>query len=422
VTGKARLPLEGEIGESLELEAEEVLPAPPGHPRFPLLDSIRALAAISVLLVHVGIFTGGFAPWYKQLFAHLDFGVPVFFLLSGFLLYRPMLAARVSGLRKQRLSAYARNRFVRILPAYWVVLTVAALVPGFYGAFSGNWWVYYGLLQNFPVFTAEGVCAVNGFDCGLPVAWSLSVEIFFYLLLPVYAFAMAGLARFYDRSRWIVAELSGLALITAVSLYIQSSTPASDLDTWLFFSPLGRGWWFALGMAIAVISVAQAERPETIRPVSWVKDHFGICWLIAAALYCFTAIVVLDPSPSLAFPVIDNSDYLVSVIVFGISASFILLPAVFGSETRGFVQTVLRHPVLVWLGLISYGIFLWHYPVIGVLSDLDARNWVPSLMFPVIALLTFVFTVILAAISFYLIERPLMRWARGHRQSEPAGG
>ncbi len=84
------------------------------------------------MLVHVGIFTGGFAPWYKQLFAQLDIGVPFFFLLSGFLLYRPMLAARREDCRGRR-SGYARNRFVRIMPAYWVVLTVAAIVPGIAG-------------------------------------------------------------------------------------------------------------------------------------------------------------------------------------------------------------------------------------------------------------------------------------------------
>ena len=124
------------------------------------LDGVRAIAALSVLGFHaVGFWARGAAegatirPWVGR----MDVGVAIFFLLSGFLLYRPMLASRVIGLPKQKRSAYARNRFFRIMPAYWVVLTVAAIVPGFYGAFTDNWWVYYTLLQSFPIYTPEGV-------------------------------------------------------------------------------------------------------------------------------------------------------------------------------------------------------------------------------------------------------------------------
>ena len=97
-----------------EREAAQDLPPPPGHPRFPLLDPLRALAAISVLLVHAAILSGGFDYRFKELFGHLDIGVPFFFLLSGFLLYRPMLASKVLRLPAQRFRDYGRNRFFRI--------------------------------------------------------------------------------------------------------------------------------------------------------------------------------------------------------------------------------------------------------------------------------------------------------------------
>jgi len=411
---------DSDIREEIEHEADTVLPPPPGHPRFPLLDSIRAVAAISVLLVHVGIFTGGFNPWYKQLFAQLDIGVPVFFLLSGFLLYRPMLASRVSGLPKQKTIAYARNRFVRIAPAYWVVLTIAALVPGFYGAFTDNWWVYYGLLQNFPVYTPEGTCAVNPFDCGLPPAWSLSVEILFYISLPFFALGMKKLAGLFSGRHWVSVEFAALGLLTAVSLYIQSSTPITDLETWLFFSPLGRGWWFALGMGIAVISVWASRQTREPRAINWISSHSGHLWLLAGLIYAFTAIVVLEPVPSLAFPVIDNTDYLISVIAFGLVALLLLLPAVFGFEGRGLVRRFLRNPLMVWLGLISYGIFLWHFPVLSFLLEHGISDLVPSLRFPVVAVTTLAVTIVFAALSFYLVERPLMLWSKRKKQSEPA--
>ena len=414
---------ENELLGEVEQEASRVLPPPPGHPRFPLLDSMRALAAISVMLVHVGIFTGGFAPWYKQLFAQLDIGVPFFFLLSGFLLYRPMLASRVTGLPKQKRSAYARNRFFRIMPAYWVVLTVAAIVPGFYGAFTDNWWVYYSLLQSFPIYTPEGACVVNQFDCGFPVAWSLGIEVLFYIALPFFAAGTAALASLFGKRHWVAVELSVLAVLTAVSLYIQRSVPLTDLHQILFYSPIGRGWWFALGMGLAVASVWAQLQPREPRAVRWVGSHPNLWWLLGGALYVFTAIVLLDPTPTLAAPVfIEQSRYLEVVVVFGIIPLLLLLPAIFGHDRGGFVRSVLQHPALVWLGLISYGIFLWHFPVIRALDDIGAQDWLPSLMFPVFALLTFIGTVICAAASFYLIERPLMRWSRRHKQSEPATG
>ncbi|MBK8293953.1 MAG: acyltransferase [Solirubrobacterales bacterium] len=359
------------------------------------------------------------SPWYKQLFAQLDIGVPFFFLLSGFLLYRPMLAARVSGLPKQKRSAYTRNRFFRIMPAYWVVLTVAAIVPGFYGAFTGHWWVYYGLLQSFPVYTPEGLCAVNPFRCGFPPAWSLSVEILFYISLPFFAAGMAKLTSLIGKRHWIPIELTVLAAISAVSLYLQSSLAITDLERWLFFSPLGRGYWFALGMGLAVASVWAWQQPREPKVVRFIAAHSGLWWLIGIAIYAFTAIVILDPGPSLAAPIIPQKQYLASVIAFGIVPFLVLLPAIFGSEQDGFVRRTLRHPTLVWLGLISYGIFLWHFPVMMALIDIGVDDWVPWARYPTLAICTFLVTICFAAASFYLLERPLMRWSRGRAQSEP---
>ncbi|MGA7434382.1 MAG: acyltransferase [Solirubrobacterales bacterium] len=413
-------PADSEFREELEVEASAVLSPPPGHPRFPLLDSIRALAAISVLLVHVGLFTGGFGPWYKQVFAHADIGVPVFFLLSGFLLYRPMLAARVLGLPRQKLGTYATNRFVRIMPAYWAVLVITALALGFNGVFTENWWVYFGLLQNLPVYTPNTACASNPFECGVPVAWSLSIELLFYITLPLLALLIARISRVFRRSRWFMADAIVLTLISIVSLYIQAGTPASDLDLWLFFSPLGRGWWFALGMALAVASVWIQQRGKEPQPARFVARHSGLLWMVAGALYAFTAVVVLDPSPTLAFPVGNNTAYLFAVFAFGLTALLILAPAIFGTPGGGVVRRLLRNPVLIWLGLISYGIFLWHIPVLNFLLDHGARDLLPSHQFPVILALTLGLTIVVAALSYYLIERPLMLWVRRRASANPA--
>src|SRR4051794_28133520 len=94
--------------------------------RFPLFDSLRALAAILVLSTHAagpahaadpGAFVRPFA-------VRLGAGVAVFFVISGFLLYRPFVHARVAGEKRPGFGSYALGRFLRIYPAYWVALTV----------------------------------------------------------------------------------------------------------------------------------------------------------------------------------------------------------------------------------------------------------------------------------------------------------
>ena len=114
--------------------------APPRE-HFPALDGFRALAAIGVLLAHVALLSGLNVrkPGLGHYLARADVGVSIFFLLSGFLLYRPFVAARLAGRPSMGLGAYARRRALRILPAYWVALTIVAFVmhaPRFQGGHS----------------------------------------------------------------------------------------------------------------------------------------------------------------------------------------------------------------------------------------------------------------------------------------------
>jgi len=391
------------------------------------MDPLRAIAAILVMLVHVAIFSGGFAAWPKWALAHFDIGVAFFFLLSGFLLYRPMLASRVSGLPAQRLRDYTRNRFFRIFPLYWTVLVVSAIVPGMYGAFTGNWWVYFGLLMDFPLFTPEGKCATDPFHCAIPPAWTLAIEVFFYILLPFFAMAMAWATRSLKKHEpkrfftgWVRIELVVLGLLALVSFWIQGQTDRSGFNQWLIFSPLGRAWWFGLGMALAVFSVRTAQLNREIFPVRFARRHAGSCWLAAIAAYLICTYLILEPSPSLAGPATGMGEYLFQYFAFGLIALLVLAPAVFGQIDRGLPNRILGHPALIRLGLISYGIFLWHFPVLMVLNDLELTSKVPGAQFPVLAVGTFLITVLLSAATYLTVEKPLMRWSR--QFSKPAGG
>ena len=392
-------------------DSPDVVAPPPGHPRFPLIDSVRAFAAIGVVLVHVAIFSGTLeGAFYRRLVAHLDIGVPIFFLLSGFLLYRPFVAARVLGARAVRIRDYARRRFLRIAPAYWLALTALAIFPGLDGVFSGNWWVYYGLLQNYPIYTPDEACVSFNFSCGIAPTWTLAVEVAFYAALPFLALAMGRLARPRPGRRWLAPELTMLAAFSAISVWIQNLDLTTDLNVWLFFSPLGRAWWFALGMGLAALSVWVQQRGSEPRAVRWLGDHPGSLWSAALLLYLVACLFLLDPRPSLAARVgISRSDYLGEYLLFGLIAALIVLPAVVGDRPGSVPRRILAHPVLAWLGLVSYGIFLWHYPILLGLVEGGAADWWPSMAFPLLATITLAITIACAALSYYLLERPLMR-------------
>ncbi len=374
--------------------------------RYPLLDPLRGLAAIAILLVHTATFGDALDdPVYGRLFAHLDIGVPFFFVLSAFLLYRPFVDARENGTSRTRFAAYGKRRFARIAPAYWTVLTVTAIVPGMAGAFTGNWWVYYGLLQSFPVYDATGTCAVDPFHCGVPVAWTLTIEVLFYMMLPLYVVVMAWLGRHW-RASLLSRELCGAAVLSGLSVVIQSSIPTSDLHVWLFFSPIGRGWWFALGLGLAAISVHLDRRPIANSFMNGMRRMPGVPVCTGLLLYVGAAMTFLEPGPSLNYPTTTIDRYVAQYLLFGMIAALFILPAVFGADGGGVFRRTLRHRSLNWLGKVSYGVFLWHYAAMILLLDAGIRGFIPLTLF------TLAITVPCAAASFYVVERPLMRRAR----------
>ena len=88
------------------------------------------------------------------------------------------MAAGAAGKPRPSTSRYLRRRALRILPAYWFALTALAIFPGIVGPFSDEWWRYYFFLQLYDARTL---------GLGIPVAWTLCVEVTFYLLLPLWA-------------------------------------------------------------------------------------------------------------------------------------------------------------------------------------------------------------------------------------------
>ncbi|HEX5928545.1 MAG TPA: acyltransferase [Solirubrobacterales bacterium] len=385
----------------------DVVAPPPHHPRFPLTVGMRGVPAIAIIVGHAWFFTGGFGGFTEsipnRMMVRMDGLVALFFLLSAFLLYRPMIAHRAGGPEAPRVADYARRRFIRLYPAYWVALTGFAIFVGLYGVFSPNWWAFYSL-TDFLDLSLHNVCPPDEeFLCGLPQSWTLGVDMTFYVLLPVYAALMGLLARGREARTWVRWELSVLAVLGGASLLLGGPPFELRGHDWYRFSALGHFYWFALGLALAVVSVLDWKTglPRAVRAAA---DRPLLCWAAAAAIYALT-VLVFYPAPFIIAPFRDGLEYNTLNLIQGVAAVLLFVPGVFGNPNRGLPNRLLGHPWLMWVGLISYGLLLWNVTIAVLLGypGADEGYWT-------VLIGGTVATVPLAAASYYWIERPLMKF------------
>lgn len=368
--------------------------------RLAVLDGYRAVAALLVVTTHVAFITG----WVQRdalghLASRFDWGVTIFFLLSGFLLYRPWARAAMTAERGPRIGGYLWRRALRILPAYWLlVVVVLALLPQ---ADPPNtlrtWLTYLGLLQTYsPAIPTEG----------LTHTWSLGAEVSFYVALPVLAWLL-GRRRRGDADASARAQLVGLALMAVVGLAWTVArglqvVPDPRFGLWL----PGFLDWFALGMAAAVIHERRRLAPlgPRLSRVTALADDTVPCLAVAAACLLVAATPVaggyaLDPEA--AWTVV------VRHVLYGVAAAAFLAPGLLGTR-RDAWHRALSSPVALALGRWSYGIFLWHLAVMWTLMNLAGLQpftggawW----LLPATA----VVAVGVAALSWRLVERPASR-------------
>ena len=292
---------------------------------------------------------------------------------------------------------YFKRRFLRIFPAYWLILTVLVVVPGLTAVIEGNWWPMYALAHALPANDGRG-CIDAPFECGLAHTWSLVVEATFYAVLPLYVIIADRLTRGLERHRWVLGQLGLLGVAAALSMVLQYLV-LDPAPRWVTGSAIGYVLWFALGMGMAVVSVSLGGGVGGRRPLRRAGAPPELAWLAALALYG----LLCARLPATTF-LLAESDKLEAYVGFGAVAALLLAPAVFGDPARGLPRRFLALPVVAWLGLVSYGIFLWHYVVTLELGRAGAGAG-----FGVVLLGTFAITTAIAALSYYALERPLLR-------------
>ncbi|MCV7426112.1 acyltransferase family protein [Mycobacterium montefiorense] len=308
------------------------------------LTGVRAVAAILVVGTHAAYTTGKYTHGYWGLVgARLEIGVPIFFVLSGFLLFRPWVQAAATGGPPPSVSRYARHRVRRIMPAYVITVLIAYLLYHYReaGPNPGHSWL--GLVRNLTLtqIYTDGYLG-KYLHQGLTQMWSLAVEASFYVILPFLAYLLLVVV---CRRRWrpnlLVGTVLALALISPVWVVLVR------IDHW--FPDGARLWlptylaWFLGGMLLAVLQAMGVR-----------------CYAFAAvplAVICY--FIVATPiggapttSPS------AMAEAVVKTVFYTVIATLAVAPLAL--EGDGWYWQLLASRPMVWLGEISYEIFLIH--------------------------------------------------------------
>ena len=329
---------------SRELDAQGGLESVTATGRVDWLTGIRAVAALLVVLTHAAYTTGKYPQGYVGLvYSRMEIGVPIFFVLSGFLLFLPWVKAAASGGTPPSVRRYSWHRVRRIMPAYAVTVIAAYLVYHFRtgGPNPGHTWE--GLFRNLTltqIYTDDYLFSF--LHQGLTQMWSLAVEVAFYVVLPLLAYLLlVVLCRRRWQPRLLLAGLVALALVSPAWLVLVHTTDwlPDGARLWL----PGYLAWFVGGMALAAL-----------QPLG-VRAYALACVPLAIVSYFIVSTPIAgEPTTSPA----ELREGLVKTAFYAVIATLLVAPLALGD--RGLYTRVMASRPMVFLGEISYEIFLIH--------------------------------------------------------------
>ena len=362
----------------------------------PPVEGMRACAAIGVVITHVAFQTGHSSGIAGRFFGRFDLAVAVFFALSGFLLWRGHAAAARGQRDVPPTGHYLRSRIVRIMPGYLVaVVVILLLLPGQDSPSLAVWLANLTLTQIYVPLTLTA---------GLTQMWSLSVEMAFYLVLPVLALGARWLP-----VGWRVPAIAGAAVVSwGWALIPWQTVSGVNALTWppAFFS------WFAAGMLLA---------EWTVGPVGWthrLARRRVLMAVIAGAAFVVAASPLAGPeglTPGTA------GQFAVKTSMGAVVAAALVAPLVLDRPDTS--HRFLGSRPMVTLGRWSYGLFVWHLAALAMVFPMIGKFPFTGHM-PVVLALTVIIGFAIAAVSYALIESPcrvaLGRWEHRRRLADSA--
>lgn len=381
-------------------------------PRFPGLDSMRALAAIAVVGTHTSFWAGVYG--YGVLGAatqRLEVGVAVFFVLSGFLLAYPYLSALRTGRPHDSFGRYLFKRGLRIMPVYWVTMVAAlVLLPANRELGLGRWIANITLVDVF----------VNPLlPRGFTQMWSLSTEATFYVVLPALMFTLTAIV---CRRRWSTGRLLTALVVLSIGSLVWTAFTASGFHETANWARRGLPSyliWFAVGIGFAVLDVERrARRAAPTRLLRGVIDLAavpGTCWLMAAAVFTIASTPLAGTPELLALTPGEN---VVRTTLYSIVAGLVVLPSIFGDPGTLYAR-FLALPFLRHLGHISYSLFCSHMLILELATgwfDFALFQTNPFLLFGVILGISLV----VAEVLYRCVEMPFLRLKNAFGATAPA--
>ncbi|WP_430330705.1 acyltransferase family protein [Rhodococcus sp. ACT016] len=349
------------------------------------LTGLRAIAALLVVGAHAAFWTGRYTPDVAgDAVSRLEIGVAMFFVLSGFLLFRPWLRAAAGQRELPSTTTYLWHRVRRILPAYWITVIAVYVIYLFRDDAGETGLGWSGFVRNMTLTQIYGPGHLHN---GLTQMWSLAVEATFYLLLPALGWFLVVVV---CRREWhpvrLAAALLGVVAITPLWTLITHNTDISfTARLWL----PGFIAWFAGGMLIALAS-ATLKR----------CNPYGMGLL---ALY-FLLLACTPLAGEATIVPLDATQAMTKSMLFLLFATTLMAPLVIG-DRPGPLGRLCSSAPMVWLGEISYEIFLVHLVVMEFVVDMLGYRTFQGSMVGV-----FVVTVAFSVPIAWALHRTLLRF------------
>ena len=331
--------------------------------RLPALDGLRAVAALLVVATHAAYLTGATTSGglLGRLAGRGDFGVAIFFALSGFLLHHGLAADARDG--RTDLRAYAVRRAARVLPAYWLTLTavVVATQPPLRTVVA----------QALTIQTYVPDTDLDAFS----QSWSIPTEIAFYVVLPL---VVVLLERARRRHRDLpVVILAGTAVAAVVVLAL---VPVGEVGETLLVERWLPARWpnFAVGMLLAEV-VLRPQGRFAARVVALSRDTVG-CLAVAGGAFILATTPIAGP---LTLGPVSGAQLSVRLTLSTVVAGLLLAPLVLGRDDA--YPAALASGPARGVGQVSYGLFLWHLPVFAALYAVSGATFFTGGIVPLLA-------------------------------------
>jgi peptidoglycan/LPS O-acetylase OafA/YrhL len=339
----------------------------------PDIDGLRAIAVIPVVLFHAGVslFTGGYV------------GVDVFFVISGYVISKSLLSDIHQG--RFSISKFYERRVRRIFPALMATFAVTWLLawllflPSYFIDYSKSLFSSSLFFSNMYFWKYSGYFA-NGAELRpLLHTWSLSVEEQYYVVAPI---ALYLIARFC-RSRWLMVLGPAALASLALSIWAAKNGPTAN-----FFLLPTRAWELLLGAMLAL-------RPPPPLPHPFLKQALGLIGvaLIAAAVFLYDS-----GTPFPGWTALPPCLGAAALIYVGSDAK---------QGSQAWATRALALKPLVWVGLISYSLYLVHWPIAAFTRYVQLRDPDP----PTVAFIVLL-SLVLAWLSWRFVEQPFRRPAK----------